>query len=71
MLHTYKAIASNIIDQIELGNISRAIDILMHHRWTKGARAAMLCGLVVGALCARNKGDEAVRFLAALDQYAE
>lgn len=53
-LNAYKAEASKIADQAETCPRTAAISIL-HTRGTKGARAALMCGLVIGALVERGK----------------
>lgn len=70
-INRYKVIASGIADDVARGDIGIAVNRTLDGRRTKGARAALLAGLVVGALCDRKEADAAARFLNILAQHID
>lgn len=69
-LNQYKVEASKIADQAETSPSTAAASIL-HTRGTKGSRAALMCGLVIGALVERGKADAAEQVTIALGKEVE
>lgn len=71
-LNQYKVEAAKIADIVQesakRGNNALYADAgmvarILHNKRTKGTKAALLCGLVVGALCDRGLGDYAAGVL--------